>query len=309
MSGSGKTGNGDTTTPAKVPGREPLRPPPPKRFYKSASFERSPSRRPSRGEGQGEGRQQAPAQGAAPHPVPLPLPSAGAWGEGVSFRILLDGRVVKTPKKRLLAVPTKALAEAIAGEWNAQGERIDPETMPLTRLANTAIDAVAGHMEDVAADIVAFAGSDLLCYRDESDERLALRQSLHWDKVLDWAQTCLGARLEVTNGVMPIEQPGEALRQIGAALEGCDAFELAALHVMTTLTGSAVLALAHAKRSITAEQAWRAAHVDEDFQIGLWGADAEAEARRAARWREFAAASRVVALVSADAGAKGAGPA
>lgn len=255
------SGRGDAVaTPHKIPVKDALKPPLPKRFYKAAS--------------------------------------ASEAAAGTGYAVLLDGRSVKTPKKRALSVPSLALAEAIAAEWNAQGTQIDPATMPLTRFANTAIDAVADQMEDVAADIAAFAGSDLLCYRDAADDRLAARQAAHWDPVLAWAGSTFGTCFAVTVGVMPIEQPPAALTAVRRALQPFDAFGLAALHVMTTLTGSALLALAHAREALPAGAAWMAAHVDEDFQAELWGEDAEAAARRAARKDEFAAASRMLALLA-----------
>jgi chaperone required for assembly of F1-ATPase len=204
---------------------------------------------------------------------------------------------VRTPAKAELAVPTRALAEAIAAEWEGQAERIDAATMPLTRLVNTAIDSVAARMSQVQADIAAFAMSDLVCYRADEPEPLVQRQRQHWDPILAWAREALGARFEVATGLMPVAQPEQARAAVAAALDGLDAFRLAALHVMTTLTGSALLALAHARGALTAEAAWAAAHVDEDFQISQWGEDTQAAVRRARRWAEMQAASRLLALL------------
>ena len=214
-----------------------------------------------------------------------------------AFRILLDGKPVRTPSKVLLAVPTKALADAIAGEWEGQREHIDPGTMPLTRLANSAIDGVRVHQAEVCADIAKYAAGDLLCYRASEPELLVRRQAEVWDPVLAWARDALGARFEVADGIMPVPQPEAAKSAIAEALEGFDAFSLAALHVMTSLTGSALLALAHARGQLTAEAAWAAAHVDEDWQIDRWGEDAEAAARRRHRWTEMQAASRLLGLL------------
>ena len=225
-------------------------------------------------------------------PTPNPSPQGGG-----GYRVQLDGKPVRTPAKALLALPTRALAEAVAGEWAAQREHIDPATMPLTRLANSAIDGVQGREAEVRADIVRYAGSDLLCYRASEPEGLVRRQAEMWDPVLGWARDALGARFAVAEGLMPLAQPDAAISAIAAALEGFDAFSLAALHVMTTLTGSALLALAHARGRLTAEQAWTAAHVDEDWQIGKWGEDAEAAARRQRRWCEMQAAGRMLALL------------
>lgn len=222
-----------------------------------------------------------------------------AAAEGTtSYGISLDGRAVKTPKKRVLSVPTQAFAGAIAAEWSRQGTHIDPATMPLTRIANTAIDAVAEMMAEVAADIVQFAGSDLLCYRAEGPQALIARQAAAWDPVLAWAQKDLGTRFVLAQGVLPVEQPPRSLAAMASALQRFDAFELSALHIITTLTGSALLALAHARSFLASEAMWAAAHVDEDWQIEQWGADDEAQARRALRAQEFEAAVQVLEFLS-----------
>jgi chaperone required for assembly of F1-ATPase len=175
---------------------------------------------------------------------------------------------------------------------------INPASMPLTRFANTAIDAVSDTLEDVAGDIVAYAGSDLVCYRSEGQEDLAALQAQHWDPVVAWAREALRAHFTVTKGVIPVAQPQPALFAISAALEPHEAFRLTGLHILTTLTGSALIALAHGRGFLTAEDAWRAAHVDEDYQIKLWGPDEEAAARRAHRAAEFFAASRMLSLLT-----------
>jgi chaperone required for assembly of F1-ATPase len=219
--------------------------------------------------------------------------SAGA----ATFRVLLDGKPVRTPAKAELAVPARALAEAIAAEWEAQATHIDAATMPLTRLANTAVDGVGARLARVRDDIAAFAASDLVCYRAEGPEPLVQLQRQHWDPVLAWAQAALGAHFEVAAGLMPVAQSEAAVASVAAALADLDAFRLAALHVMTTLTGSALLALAHVRGALSAEAAWAAAHVDEDWQISQWGEDAQAAARRARRWAEMQAASRMLVLL------------
>jgi chaperone required for assembly of F1-ATPase len=216
-------------------------------------------------------------------------------GEGAA--VLLDGKGVRTPGKAALALPTRALAEAIAEEWRAQGDRIDPLSMPLTRLANSAIDGVVGREQAVIDDIMAHAGSDLLCYRANAPDALVQAQSKHWDPVLAWAKTALGAPLFLAEGVKHVAQPESSLRWLREAVAGRDAFSLAALHVMAALSGSAVLALAVAEGRLTPEQAWEAAHVDEDWQIGQWGEDAEAKQRRINRRRDFDAAAKVLALI------------
>jgi len=223
--------------------------------------------------------------------------TVGVGSDAGAFRLLLDGKPVRTPAKKQLLLPTRALADAVAAEWEAQAERIDPVTMPLTRLANSAIDGVAGREADVRADIVRYAGSDLVCYRAESPPELVHRQSQAWDPILVWTRDALGASFHVAQGIMPATQPASAAHSVAHAIEAHGAFELAALHVMTTLTGSALLALAHVRGHLTADDAWAAAHVDEDWQIGQWGEDAEAKARREARWLEMQAASQLIQLL------------
>ncbi|WP_280777582.1 ATP12 family protein [Rhizobium sp. SG_E_25_P2] len=217
------------------------------------------------------------------------------------YQILLDGRPVKTPMKSALVLPTAAAAEIVAAEWRAQVEEINPAKMPATRLANTAIDGIAREIDAVAEDIVSFAGTDLLCYRAEHPERLSNLQAKHWDPVLFWAADALGARFILAAGVMHQEQPGEALDAYRRALSDHHApLALAALHTITTLTGSALLALAFAKGKLDAEAAWVAAHVDEDFNIEQWGSDAEAEARRKARWVEMKTAADLFGAMHQD---------
>jgi len=212
------------------------------------------------------------------------------------YAVLLDGRAIKTPRKRELIAPTEPLASAVAAEWDAQKEHIDPGTMPLTRILNSAIDAVSERMGEVADDIVAFAGSDLLCYRAESPAGLVKRQSEAWDPVLAWAKKELGADFRLRAGLMPIEQPAEALAAIRTALSGLDALSLAALHVLTTIGGSALLALAHLRGLLSADEAWSSATVDEVWQSEQWGRDAEAEATAALKRAEFEAASLCLCL-------------
>jgi chaperone required for assembly of F1-ATPase len=231
-------------------------------------------------------------------------PPVGRFYKAVELReadgrhaLLLDGRGARTPGRNPLAAKSRALMLEAAAEWERQSETIDPAKMPLTRLLNSAIDGVAHTMAETRADILGYAGSDLLCYRAEEPETLAARQADAFDPVLRWAADSLGARFNVTNGVMHVAQPPEALAAIGAALEAYDdPVAVAALSVMTTLTGSALLALAVARGFLSPEGAWQAAHVDEDFQAERWGADADSTARREARWREFEAAAAAVAF-------------
>lgn len=211
--------------------------------------------------------------------------------------VLLDGREVRTPARHALALPSPALAEAVAEEWRAQEAVIDAVRMPVTRLANSAIDGVASAMDDVRADISRFAEADLVCYRAAEPEGLVAAQCAHWDPVIDWARGRLGVRVVLAEGVMHVAQPPEARERIDAALAARGPLELAAVHVMTTLTGSCLIALAVADGRLSAEAAWAAAHVDEDWQISQWGEDAEATARRASRWHDMEAAARVAALL------------
>jgi chaperone required for assembly of F1-ATPase len=211
------------------------------------------------------------------------------------FELSLDGRGARTPGRNPLAAVSRALMLEVAAEWERQRETIDPAEMPLTRLLNSAIDGVAHTMADTRADILRYAGSDLLCYRAEEPDELVARQAHAFDPVLRWAAESLGAHFNVTTGMVHVAQPHAALAAIAASLDSYDdPAALAALSVMTTLTGSALLALAIARGFLSAEAAWRAAHVDEDFQAERWGADAEAMARREARWREFEAAATAV---------------
>jgi chaperone required for assembly of F1-ATPase len=211
---------------------------------------------------------------------------------GGGHALTLDGRGARTPGRKPLAAKSRALMLKVAAEWERQGERVDPADMPLTRLVNSAVDGVAFTMAETWADIVRYAGSDLLCYCAEEAEALAERQRLAFDPILAWAAERLGARLRLGAGVVHVEQPPESIEAIRSAIEDFDdPVALAALSAMTTLTGSALLALAVARGRLSPEAAWRAAHIDEDFEIERWGADAEARARREARWREFEAAA------------------
>jgi chaperone required for assembly of F1-ATPase len=214
-----------------------------------------------------------------------------------AFLLTLDGRPARTPGRHLLAVPTRALGEALAEEWQAQGAAIDPARMPLTRLVNSAIDGVAGSMSEVAEDIVKYVRSDLTCYRAGEPDRLVAEQAAAWDPILAFAYEALGARFALSEGVTFVAQPEAAVAAVRARIdEERSPFRLAALHVMTTLTGSALIALAHASGRLTAADAWAAAHVDERFQERVWGEDAEAMNRRVRREADFNAASRLYFL-------------
>jgi chaperone required for assembly of F1-ATPase len=188
----------------------------------------------------------------------------------------------------------------MAEEWNRQSDEIDPTTMPVTRLVNSAIDGVAPRRDHVVEDLARYAGSDLICYRAGEPARLVEVQNAAWNPVLDWARETRGARFALAEGVMHVTQPEEAMAAVRAALEQIRSpFALAALHVMTTLTGSVLIALAHAAGQLDAEEAWNAAHVDERFQESVWGDDQEAMERRRSREADFKAASTVYRLAGA----------
>jgi chaperone required for assembly of F1-ATPase len=214
-----------------------------------------------------------------------------------AYPILLDGRAVKTPAGGALAAPARALAEAIAAEWAAQGERIDPATMPLTRLANSIIDSVAISIEPVAREVAKYLGSDLVCYRAGTPEGLVQAQAKHWDPVLGWARDALGARFILGEGVMFVAQPDGAVAAASTAIP-TDPWRLGGVSVITTLTGSALIALALAAGHLSLDAAWDAANVDEDWNMAFWGRDELALQRRAARYADMQAATTVLRLMA-----------
>ncbi len=215
-----------------------------------------------------------------------------------SFSVRLDGKPVRSPGKALLAVPNAALVEAIAEEWRAQGEKIDPASMPLTRLANSVIDGIAGRESAVVEDIRNYAGSVLLCYRAGAPEGLVAAQAQHWDPILAWAKQNLGAPFIATVGMMPVAQPEASLAAIEKEVSDLDEWRLGALHVMTALLGSALLPLAILKGRLSSDDAWAAGHVDEDWQIKQWGEDHEAKERRKLRLRDYNAAAKMLELLN-----------
>jgi chaperone required for assembly of F1-ATPase len=220
-------------------------------------------------------------------------------GEDAGFAILLDGRPVRTPAQRALAAPTEALARAIAAEWEAQRDTIDPAKMPLTRLANAIIDLVAAAPGPVADEVRKYLGSDLVCYRADAPEGLVARQAKAWDPVLDWARETLGARFVMGEGVTHVQQPQSALAAAGAAIPDAAAgaaalWRLGAVNAITTLGGSALIALALLHGRLSADEAWSATHVDEDWNMDTWGRDELALERRAFREAEMRAAAAVI---------------
>jgi chaperone required for assembly of F1-ATPase len=222
--------------------------------------------------------------------------TASTLAAGDGFAVELDGKGVRTPAGRVLAAPSQALAQAIAAEWDAQRDMIDPAKMPLTRLANSIIDGVGENTAAVAAEIAKYLGSDLVCYRAPSPQGLVERQARHWDPILVWARETLGARLLLAEGVVHVDQPETALAAARAAIPA-DPWRLGAVYTVTTLTGSALIALALLQGALTADAAWQAAHVDEDWNIDQWGQDQLASERRAFRFAEFQAAVTVLLLV------------
>jgi len=216
-------------------------------------------------------------------------------GERAPFAILLDDRSVKTPSGNALALPSRALAEAVATEWDAQQEQVDPAAMPLTRLVNTIIDGVATAPAPVAAEIVKYLGSDLVCYRADTPDGLVQAQARHWDPVLRWAREALGARFVLAEGVVFVAQPEHAIAAARAVIP-TEPWRLGAVNVITTLTGSALIALALSEGQLAVDAAWDAAHVDEDWNMSLWGRDELALDRRAKRFAEMQAAATVLAL-------------
>ncbi|MBI5163851.1 MAG: ATPase [Magnetospirillum sp.] len=213
------------------------------------------------------------------------------------FAILLDGRAVKTPALRPLTLPNAALAEAVAGEWQAQGEEIRPHTMPLTQLASTALDRIGTERELVAEQLVRYGGTDLLCYRAEAPVALVRRQDAGWQPLLDWAEARFAARLTTTAGVMAVEQPEVALAALGRAIAGIDDWRMAALSVAAAASGSLVLALALVEGRLSAAEVFSLSQLDESFQIEQWGEDAEAVARRAALEADILAAGFLLDLL------------
>lgn len=208
------------------------------------------------------------------------------------YALHLDGRPTRTPARKELTLGNRVLAEAVAQEWREVGEFLDPAQMPLTRIVNSALDGVADQMIAVADDLPRYASSDLLCYRASHPEKLVEQQNLHWNPVLDWAKATHQWHFYLAEGIMHIAQPDETLEAVQAHARAVqDPVTLTALHVVTTLTGSALLAIALKEGAFGPTAIWNAAHVDEDVQMEIWGYDDEAMARRAVREAEFKAAA------------------
>ncbi|HYB10177.1 MAG TPA: ATP12 family protein [Alphaproteobacteria bacterium] len=213
------------------------------------------------------------------------------------YGILLDEKSVRTPKRHALRLPTRPLADAIAAEWQAQRENVDPKTMPLTRLAGSAIDLVAPNRAEVIERTAAYAATDLLCYRAEGPRPLMERQDRSWQPLIDWAGRRFSAPLAITRGIMAVDQPEETLRALTLAVDSFDDMRLTALAAATAECGSLVLALALAEREIDAETAFELSQLDETYQIELWGEDPEAAARRNILKADIAAAAHFLRLL------------
>lgn len=211
------------------------------------------------------------------------------------YGIALDRQPVRTPGRAPLALPTRALADAVAAEWNAVEGQIDPRAMPLTGLANAAIDRIAPDPVSFAAGLARYAESDLLCYRADTPAPLVERQAAAWDPLLEWARGRYDVHFETTGGVMHVAQPPATIARLGEAIAARNAFELAPLSIVTTITGSLVMALALAERAFAADTLWHAAQVDEDWQREQWGEDALANQTRESRRAEYDAAARFLA--------------
>ena len=228
--------------------------------------------------------------------------SAGIAETAGAFVLTLDGRPARTPKKRPLAMPTPGLAASLAAEWDGQGEAIKPADMPFTRLANAAIDGVADTVAETRATLATYAQSDLACFRAEAPDELIAAQADGYDPVLAFAQDRLGARFLLGRGIMPVQQSPETLAKMREAFDAvASPFALTALHVVVSMTSSALLGFALWNRAFDAEHVWRLAHIDEDHQIALWGVDDEAAARRALHKRDFDVAAKVVDALAPEA--------
>jgi chaperone required for assembly of F1-ATPase len=213
------------------------------------------------------------------------------------WAILLDGRPLKTPARAALAVPTQALAEAIAEEWRSVGETVDPRAMPLTGLANAAIDRVAPDRQAFAQGLARYAEADLACYRVEGPRELVAQQELSWDPLLAWARRRYDVDFATTCGLMHVAQPGATVERLSHAIAALDAFQLAGLSPLVTVGGSLVAGLAVIEKAIGADEAWKAVSIDEQWQLDQWGADAEAEKALDNRRRDFMAGARLLELV------------
>lgn len=222
---------------------------------------------------------------------------ADVVAEAAGWGVALDGKPVRTPARKPLVVPTGALAEAIAAEWNGAGERVDPLAMPLTGLANAAIDRVAADPASCAEGLARYGESDLACYRAEAPQALAVRQARSWDSLLAWARRRFDVDFATTVGILHVPQPRATVQRLAHAVASLDPFRLAGLSPLVTIGGSLVAALAVLERALEPAQAWEAVTIDERWQAEQWGSDSEAEAALEARRRDFMAAARFLELL------------
>jgi chaperone required for assembly of F1-ATPase len=225
------------------------------------------------------------SQDRVDRPLPRKFYKLATVGDDLS--ILLDGRAVKTPLKAKLVLPNAKLADAVAVEWNAQEKLINPALMPLTKLANTAIDRAGPERGFVAGEVESFAANDLVCYRVDAPVRLVDIQNETWNPIVAWADKKFGTKFKLSHSIRHVAQEAAALEAVKAHVAKLDVFHLTAVHNLTSLTGSALIALMLQAGAITPELAWAAAHVDEDFQISTWGQDDEASKRRKNRGHDF----------------------
>lgn len=225
--------------------------------------------------------------------------STAREGDGAGLSIRLDARPVRTPARALLVVPAADLAEAIVAEWQAQGDRIDPRTMPMTGLANAAIDRVAPDPARFIATLAPYAETDLLCYRAEDPPELVAQEAAAWDPLLAWARARYDVAFELASGIVHRPQPEATIRRLTTALAGRDPFALAAMSPLVTIGGSLVTALALAEGRIDADAAFDATHLDEIWQAEQWGEDYLATEARDLRRADFVAAARFLRLIAA----------
>lgn len=218
-------------------------------------------------------------------------------GANGGFAIELDGRRIRTPARAELVVPTKGLADAIAAEWQDSGEEVDPRAMPMTGLANAAIDRVSADKDGFAAGLARYAESDLTCYRAEGPRSLVERQAESWDALLGWARRRYDVDFATCSGVMHVGQPDETIRRLGHAVASLDSFQLAGLSPLVTIGGSLIAGLAVLEEMLPAGEAWEAVSLDDRWQLEQWGADAEAEAALDARRTDFLAGARFLDLL------------
>lgn len=213
--------------------------------------------------------------------------SAQAVAVADGYGVHLDDRPLNTPGKLPLLMPTRAMAEAVAAEWDAQEDQIDPLSMPCTRSANSAVERVAPQHAEVAAMLSSYGETDLLCYRAERPAELTQRQAAGWDPVLEWAEHRFGARLNVGAGIVPVAQSRQATDQLAGAVAQIAPFPMTALHDLVTLSGSLILGLAVAEKHISAAKAWELSRIDEQWQLEQWGDDEEALAAAANKESQF----------------------